>query len=442
MIRRMVLGGGLLSHPASRLEMDWGVVIEGGTIVAMGPNAVLSANPGGAETIDARDLILCPGLVNGHMHAYGLLTHGIPMESVPSGFDRFLLDFWWPRVEDRLDARMIEAATDLACVRMIQSGITTFCDVLEAPKAPDGILDRVAGVVEAAGLRATLCMEASERCGRPTGERALSENERFARATSSDRRIRGMQCIHTSFTCSESFVRAAKESSIRAGCAIHLHLSESDYEPTEALRLHGVRPVLWYDRLGFLDSTVLASQAVAVDDEEIDRLAERGVRVVHMPLSNCEVGGGIAPIPRMIERGLTPGLGTDGYINDPFEVMRGAFLIHKGARADAAVMPARTVWAMATTWGAHAVDWGDVGTLEVGRPADLIGIDARTDTPLTAENGVDQLLLFRSGADVRLSIVDGRILLRDGILQGTDEGAIRERAVAEALRLWKGRGDD
>jgi 5-methylthioadenosine/S-adenosylhomocysteine deaminase len=437
MTRRIVFGGGLLPRSEADMEPGWGVAIEDGLIADVGPNDVLAASADGAETIDARDLVLAPGFVDAHTHTYGLLAHGIPVEDLPRGFDRFLSDFWWPRVEDRLDEEMIEAAAALVCVRMVRAGVTALCDVLEAPMAPDGILDRIAAVVEAAGLRAILCLEASERHGRSSGERALRENERFARSALNERRLRGMQCIHTSFTCSESFVREAKRSADRLGCGIHVHLSESRYEPDEAERRHGLRPVFWYDRLGFWDGTVLASQVVAVSEAEIERLAERGVRVVHMPLSNCEVGGGIAPVPSMIDRGLRPGLGSDGYISDPFEVMRGAFLIHKGALADGAVMPAGTVWAMATTWGARAVGWDRVGSLEVGRPADLIGIDARTDTPLTAENACDQLLLHRSSRDVRLSIVDGRILLRDGRLVGIDEEALRERAAAAAQRLWE-----
>jgi cytosine/adenosine deaminase-related metal-dependent hydrolase len=439
--RRIVLGGAVLAGAVAALEENWGILIEDGVLVALGPNEDLLSRAGGAEVTDAGDLVLCPGFVNAHEHAYGRLAHGIPLVGEPSrGFDRFLADFWWPRVEDRLDGAMIEAATALACVDMIRSGFTTFCDVLEAPFSEAGILDREAAVVERAGLRAVLCLEASERHGTEVGRRALDENERFARARRSDGRIRGMQCLHTSFTCSESFARAAKESATQAGCGLHLHLSESTYEPEECLRRHGERPVFWYDRLGLWDEAVLASQGVALTDEEIERLAERRVRMAHMPLSNCEVGGGIAPVPRMIDRGLTPGLGTDGYINDPFEVMRGAFLLHKGARADAAVMPARTVFAMATAWGATSVGWPEVGVLESGRAADVIGIDAATDTPFTRDNALDQLVLFRGRGDVRLSIVRGRDVMRDGVVQTMDEVEVRGRARREAQRLWRGEG--
>ena len=439
MTRRLVLGGGLLAGAEETLRLDWGVLVDGARIAAVGPNSALRAGAPDAEILDARDLVLLPGFVNAHLHAYGLLSHGIPAPGeAPGSFDKFLSEFWWPLVEDRLDADMIAAATALACLDMIRSGYTSFCDVLEAPLAKPGILDVEANIVEAAGLRGVLCLEASERHGSDVGRAALEENERFASARERGGLVRGMQCLHTTFTCSAPFVTLAIESARRADCDLHLHLSESLYEPAECMRRHGVRPVAWYERLGLWGERVLASQAVAVTASEVGRLARRGVRVAHMPLSNCEVGGGIAPVPAMIERGLRPGLGTDGYINDPFEVMRGAFLLHKAAARDASVMPARTVLAMATAWGGAAIGFPECGKLAMGLPADLIGIAASGDTPLTTENAADQIVLFRGRGDVALTIAGGRVLFRHGVVESMDEQTVRTAARREAARLWAG----
>jgi cytosine/adenosine deaminase-related metal-dependent hydrolase len=155
-----------------------------------------------------------------------------------------------------------------------------------------------------------------------------------------------------------------------------------------------------------------------------------------MPLSNCEVGGGIAPVPAMIARGIRPGLGTDGYINDPFEVMRGAFLIHKGALQDPRVMSAETVLSMATSWGAEAVGFPHVATLAPGESADLIGIDLSFDTPLTEGNVLDQVVLYRNGSNVALSIIDGDLLMKDHELLTLDMEAVRHEATVQARRLW------
>ncbi|MCX6093491.1 MAG: amidohydrolase family protein [Candidatus Bipolaricaulota bacterium] len=434
MDERIILGGVLLTAADAELRAGWGVRIVDGAIAEVGPNETLAGTRRGIETIDARDLLLMPGFVNAHMHSYGLLAHGIPLAQPPAGFYPFLAEFWWPRVEDRLDAAMIEAAFRLACARMIRSGVTTVCDILEAPHATPGVLDVEARVADETGIRAVLSLEASERHGAAAARAALFENAGFA-ATHGTGRVTGMMSLHTSFSCSEAFVREGKALAVESGVRIHLHLSESDYEPSFTLERYGVRPAIWYDRLGLWDSSVLASQGVALDADEIAVLAKRRVRLAHMPASNCEVGGGVAPVPEMLEAGMRPGLGTDGYINDPFEVMRAAFLIHKGVRRDARVMPARTVLAMATSWGADAVGV-NAGVLAPGRRADLIGVRLDFDTPLTPENVADQLVLYRSGADVALTIVDGRVLFRGGELLTVDAEAARREAHAQAQRLW------
>jgi 5-methylthioadenosine/S-adenosylhomocysteine deaminase len=431
-----VLGGALLASPESSLRAGWGVWVESGAVADVGPNDDLRSRHPHAEAIDARHLVLMPGFIDAHMHSYGLLAHGIPVRDVPAGFHEFLCDFWWPCVEDRLDEAMIEAAMALACQRMIQSGVTAFCDVLEAPNAPDGILDVEADVVRRAGLRAVLTTEASERIDTAHGDRLLAENARFVEEHRQDGQIRGMLCLHTTFTCSESFVDRARRMMQDLDCDLHLHLSESAYEPAACLERSGILPVMWYDRLGLWNGSVLVSQAVAVDDAEVRLLAERGVRVAHMPLSNCEVGGGVAPVPAMIEHGVRPGLGSDGYIDSPFEVMRGAFLIHKGVRQDPRVMPARQVLHMATGWGADAIGLSDCGTIAPGKRADIIGIDLDLDTPLTVENALDQLILYRNPEDVKMTMVEGEILMRDGKVVTLDENDVRHNAKEQAKRLW------
>lgn len=436
MTERLLLGGALLTSATDPLQLGWGLRIADGHVTDVAPNDVLLARSAEVEVLDARDLLIMPGFTNAHMHSYGILSHGMPPHGVQPAFYELLADFWWPRVEDQLDRPMIEASLALACHRMIRAGFTSFCDVLEAPNAPEGILEVEAGVVRKAGLRAVLMTEASERISRERGELLLEENARFCEAHRNDPLIRGMLCTHTSFSCSESFVVHARQRMDDLHCDLHLHLSESVYEPTACLTRYGQRPVMWYDRLGLWCDSVLISQAVAVDGAEIEILSERGVRVAHMPLSNCEVGGGVAPVPAMIRRGIQPGLGTDGSFNDPFEVMRGAFLIHKGVLQDRLTMPAQTVLDMGTSWGAVAMGFPEVGSLAVGQCADLIGLALDFDTPLNEENACEQVALYRDVRDVRLSMVNGELLLRDDEVLTLDEERVRRQAREQAQRLW------
>ncbi|MCK4823893.1 amidohydrolase family protein, partial [bacterium] len=124
--------GGFLIVDSHTIHKNWGLVIKGDSIHAIGPNSVLMENYSAINSIDATDKIIMPGFVNGHNHAYGILSHGIPIDRVPAGFKAFLEDFWWPCVENRLDNELITAAVAASCYEMIDSGITSFCDVLEA----------------------------------------------------------------------------------------------------------------------------------------------------------------------------------------------------------------------------------------------------------------------------------------------------------------------
>ncbi|TLN00229.1 amidohydrolase, partial [bacterium] len=221
------------------------------------------------------------------------------------------------------------------------------------------------------------------------------------------------------------------------GCLVHMHCSEGVYEPEQSLRRYGKRPLEVYDELGVAGERMLASQCVQLSQSEIELIAARGVRVVHIPLSNCEVGGGIAPVPQLLAAGATVGLGSDSYIDNFFEVLRGAFLIHKARQQDPRVMPAGLVWKMATLGGARALNLAQVGCIQPGWQADLQLIDADFPTPAGEWNLYDQLILYRNPGDVRMVMTAGNILLRDGRLAHGDETGLREALHLQANRLWE-----
>lgn len=448
------------------LKEDWAVVIRGGKIAEVGPREQVlalhgasgrgagtegrfesfdesSRRPGAAAEITVEDLgerLVMPGLVNTHNHMYGVLSHGITVPVSPTGFMSFLEDFWWPYVEDRLNHDLVRICTALACTEMIKSGVTAFSDILEAPYAIPGALVAEAEVVESAGLRGVLAFEATERAGEKIAALGIDENEEFIRwaRTRSHGLLDGMMCVHTTFTCSPSYLRKSKKKAQALGAMSEMHLSESRFEPEICKSRYGKLPVEVYREIGFLDGDVLASQCVKVTDEEIEMLSQAGVKISHMPLSNCEVGGGIAPIPSMLERGLTVGIGTDGYITDFFQVMRGTFLIHKAAQESPQVMPARIVFDMATRRGAVAMGLKNVGVLKPGYRADLVALKTDLPTPITKENVYDQIVLFCGPTDVDLVMVEGNVLARGGRLLTLDEERVRAKMREAARKFWGG----
>jgi 5-methylthioadenosine/S-adenosylhomocysteine deaminase len=392
----LILPDFLIAEPGRPPKEAWGVRVLGESIAAVAPNASLASDYPDDEVWDAMGQTLAPGFVNAHAHLYGVLAHGIPLDSAPSDFWGFLRHFWWPLVEDHLEHEMICAATDSGCVELLKSGVTTVYDCLEAPYSLPGCLAAQAEVVRARGIRAILSFEATERVGEANGYLGLQENAEFIRASrAAGGLVSGLMCFHTTFTCSAEFIRRAFALAQEQNALVHMHCSESVHEPEYALKHFGQRPIEYYGQLGVAGPRMLASQCVQVNAAEIALMAKRGIRMTHMPLSNCEVGGGIAPVPDLIAAGVTVGLGSDGYINDFFEVMRGAFLIHKASRQDPRVMPASLVWYLATEGGAHALGLEKVGRLAPGWQADLQLIDSQLPTPLAAHNLYDQLLLYR-----------------------------------------------
>ncbi len=419
------------------LKINWGVRIENNRIVEVAPNENIKIKHDD-KIINFKNKILAPGFINGHMHMYGVLSHGISVDTFVDDFSSFLEDFWWPFVENRLDHQLVEITTRWACIEMIKSGITTFMDVLEGPNTIPGALDIEAEVIQKAGMRGIISFEACQRMNKENGELGLKENADFIRKNNKpDNLVQGMMSVHTLFTAEKDYLIQAKKMADNLNCDIHMHLSESVYEPNWSLKKYGKRPVEVYNELNFLGPNVLASQGVQLEPNEINILDEKGVRLVHMPLSNCEVGGGIAPIPALLAKGIKEGLGTDGYINNFFEVMRSAFLIHKAYNQDPMIMPAKDVYKMATNGGAIALGRDDIGRIKVGCLADLIAINIDTPTPINSKNVYDQLILFRNPKDVTDVMIDGKFVLKNGELLIIDEEKTKIEIRAAAEKFWK-----
>ncbi len=416
-----------------------GVRVLDGVIDSVAPNDQLVADHPGDDVVRGGpgEHVIMPGFVNAHVHLYGVLAHGIPVDEAPDGFWSFLDDYWWPKVEDALDHDMITAATDWVCAEMLRSGITSFYDILEAPHALPGALLAQKEVVERRGIRGLLSFEATERAGPEIAQLSLDENVALIEAARSGTGlVSGLMCWHTVFTCSPDFITRAHGLATDLGVVAHAHCNEGVHEGHWASEHLGKRTLEHYLDLGVAGPGFLASQCVQLSDREREIIAETGTRVSHMPLANCEVGGGIAPIPELLDAGVTVGLGSDGYVNDFFEVMRGAFLLHKARLQDPGSMPASTVLGMATEGGAKALGLQNVGRLEPGWSADLQMIDASFPTPVNEHNLAEQLVLWRNHTHVRDVMVAGHWRVRNGEVLDADLDAMRARTHHQAHRLW------
>ena len=427
---------------------DWALRVVNGLIDDSGPASELRARYPDDDFCDGAGYALLPGFVNAHVHLYGVLAHGVPAPAQPpADFWGFLDDYWWPLVENALDHEMIAAAAAWVTADLAASGTTSFFDILEAPNALPGALLAERDAVTRSGLRGVLSFEATERMGAANGQSGLDENVRFieacraaGRSTGRGSRVSGAMCIHTTFTCSEPFIRQAFEAAADLDVFCHAHVNEGVHEGLWCEEHHGMRTLEFYERIGAASPRFQASQCVQLSRREIDIIADTGVRVSHMPLSNCEVGGGIAPVLEMLERGVTVGLGSDGYLNDMFAVMRGAFLLHRAATLDPGAISAAAVLHMATEGSARTLGLQRVGRLEPGWHADLQLVDVDgprgLPTPVEDHNLIDQLVLWRNGSDVSKVMVGGDWIVDGGEVIGADLGELRARTLEQAARLW------
>lgn len=434
----LILPGWLITSADTTPRQQWGVRVVGAHIDAVDSAAALKATYPDDELLQMPDSIALPGFVNAHTHLYGTLAHGIPVDPVDS-FWSFLADYWWPKVEDRLDHRMIAASTDWVCAEMLRTGTTTFYDILEAPNSVPEALFVERDIVRKWGLRGILSFEATERVSGANGQHGLEENRFFIEACRNDgpeSLVSGAMCFHTVFTCSDAFIKQTFELGDALEVLVHAHCNEGVHEGLWCAEHKGMRTLEFYESLGVLSPRFLASQCVQLSFKERQLLAERSVRVSHMPMANCEVGGGIAPVPEYLADGVTVGLGSDGYVNDFYEVMRSAALIHKARLLDPATMPAAVVLGLATEGGARALGLERVGRLDAGWSADMQLVSAEVATPITAHNIFDQLVLWRSGHHVTDVMVAGDWRMRNSNVIGADFAKLRHTLHEQSDRLW------
>ena len=202
------------------------------------------------------------------------------------------------------------------------------------------------------------------------------------------------------------------------GVPLQIHLSETREEVADVLRRTGVRPAFHLENLGLLQERLIAAHAVHLDDSELDLLSGRSPGIVHAPQSNMKLASGVARVSDMVARGLHPGLGTDGCASnndlDLFREMDTAAKLSKVFTLDPTSLSAATVLKMATVWGAGVLGLEkEIGTLEVGKKADIIVLDLRSPHLVPLYHPFSTLVYSASGADVRHVMVNGRLLLKD-----------------------------
>jgi 5-methylthioadenosine/S-adenosylhomocysteine deaminase len=410
------------------------IAIRGGTIVDVGR---LDDGYHAAETVDCRGRVVMPGLINAHTHAPMTLLRGLADDL---RLDVWLMGYMMPVEREFVTPEFVALGTRLACAEMIRSGTTCFADMYYFEES-------VAEAAAEAGMRA-LCSQTVLKFPAPD---AASFEDSLARARDFIARWKSHPLIvpgtapHAPYTCTVEILRACADLSVEFGVPLHTHLAETSFEVEQSRRDHGMPVVPWVSKQRLFDARVLAAHCVHVDEGEMTALKKAGAGVAHNPTSNLKLGSGIAPVVKMLDRGVMVGIGTDGTASnndlDMFEEMRLAALLAKGTSGDPTALPARQAVAMATCLGARATHFGGItGSLEPGKRADLIVVDLDQvhNLPRFARdpNAVySQLVYAGKATDVVDVMCDGRWLMRDRRLLTLDEDALGAAARDVARRI-------
>jgi len=399
---------------------DGGVAISRDTIVEIGPADDLAAKYPDAELLATEHGLVMPGLVNTHTHAAMACFRGLA-DDLP--LMQWLQEYIFP-VEAKLTGDIVYQATLLSLAEMIKSGTTGFCDMYLFAKD-------VARATAESGMRAWIGEVLYDFPSPNYGELAsgFAYVEELFSLYGTHPLINITVDPHAVYTCSPDLLQNLKKLAARHDALYVIHLSENEEEVNGSLERFGARPVMHLEKLGLLDSRVVADHCVMLNDSEIELLFQRGVKVAHCPESNMKLASGIAPVPRMLAAGLSVGLGTDGSASnnnvDMFGEMNSAAKLHKANTLDPTVMPAETVLEMATIGGARVLGAEHlIGSLEPGKKADLIVLDLNQPHLTPLFNIPSHMVYAARGADVVHSIINGQIVMQNRVLTTLDEPKI------------------
>ncbi len=414
---------------------DGDVFVQGNRIAEIG-----QALPKRGRVLDAKGLLLMPGFVQSHIHLCQTLFRN-------TAEDLELLDWLhqkiWP-LEAAHNERSLRASVQLGLAELISGGTTAILD-MGSVRLTDVIFEEVAR----AGFRANVgktFMDFGEGIpdslwenGRDSLEDAVRLHKKWDGQANG--RLKVNLAPRFALSCSENILRDVAALSEERRMIVHTHSSENRKELETVQRQTGMRNLLYYHHLGLDRFHLSAAHCIWLDEEEMELLASTNTHVLHCPSSNLKLGSGIAKIPEMLSRGVRVSVGADGApCNnnlDVFQEMRLAGLIQK-PRVGVNHLSARQIVRAATIGGAQAAGWHqDLGSVEVGKLADLILLDLRQPHAVPSADVYTQLVYAARATDVKTVIVDGQILMENRILTTLDAKAVIRRAEEEFSALLK-----
>ena len=381
-----------------------------------------------ADVVDGKGKLATAGMVNTHGH--------VSMTLLRSYADDMALMDWlenkiWP-IEAKMDANDIYWGAMLGIVEMLKGGTTCFADMY-------CFMEDVARACLETGIRANLCRGLIGVA--PDADVKLAENDVLAEnwQGAGNGLIRVTYGPHAPYTCPIPYLQKVIKAAADHKAEIQMHLCETKFEVESCIKEHGVTPIKLMDSLGMFELGTIADHAVHLTEEDMELMAAKKVRVAHNPQSNLKLASGIAPVAKMLEKGICVGLGTDGASSnnnlDMLEECRAAAMLHKATTFDPLVVPAAKAWEMATVDGAKVLGFENLGKLEAGQYADIVLWDNHKPYWYPRHNKLSQLVYAANSSDADTVFVAGKKVLESGKLLTFDEEKIYAEAQACAERL-------
>ena len=413
------------------------VVIKGDSIAAVGNEKDILAMFSSSEVVDCNGKVLMPGLINTHTHIPMTLLRGL---SDDLKLDVWLLGYMMPVEREFVTPDFVSLGTKLGCAEFIRTGVTCFNDMY--------YFEEMVGKTTAdIGLRA-ICSQTVLKFPTPDAhsyEEAIESTLDFISHYKNHPLIVPSIAPHAPYTCPPEILKACTNIALEHDIPLHIHISETAEEVENMRRDTGMPVVPYVKKLGVFEAKTIAAHCVHIDEGEIRTLEHANVGIAHNPTSNLKLASGFAPVKRMLELGAKVGIGTDGTASnndlDFFEEMRLTTFIAKGSSGDPTALPAHQTLEMATRIGAEALHMDHlIGSIEVGKRADLILIDLNTlhNNPRFRYDDLrvySQIIYATKSTDVTDVMVNGKWLMRDRVIDCLDEKDLIAEAQEYANRI-------
>lgn len=427
---------------APQLLDDGALLIRDGKITALDTTMALATQYPREERLDADRQLALPALLCGHTHFYGAFARGWAYPGPPATrFSEILERLWW-RLDKGLTLDDVRYSALVCLADAVRHGATTLIDHHASPNAIDGSLDVLAEAVVQSGIRASLCYEVTDRDGPARAAAGIAENVRFLQRMRAEPhpQLAATFGLHASLTLSDATLADAFAAAAGLETGFHIHAAEGIEDVEDSLAKSGKRVIHRLHDAGILGPRSIVAHAVHVDESEMDVLADTGTWVTHQPRSNMNNAVGFAQVETMLARGVRVALGNDGFSNNMVAEMKTAYLGHKLAQRDPRAMPGDLVFRLAydANAGLARIFWPaqTLGVLAPGAMADLILVDYKPTTPLTAGNLPWHVLFGYEASAITTTISAGRVLMQNRRLLTLDEATITARSRELAAALW------